>query len=146
MLRVAVSRWEWQLMAKTKFRVNQRGVKLLFDGESHPVQTGLKAKADVVGALCQRLAPRGESGDLARNIVVRRHRGFGTNGWSVAALTHYAYYVHEGTRPHVILPKKQKLLRWENPDGEVVFAARARHPGTRPQPFLLAALGFVFKP
>ncbi|MFD0208946.1 hypothetical protein ACFVH9_07400 [Streptomyces hirsutus] len=48
-------------------------------------------------------------------------------------------YVLDGTRPHVIRPRRAKALRFEA-GGEVVFAAYARHPGTRPNNFLGRAL------
>lgn len=38
----------------------------------------------------------------------------------------------EGTRPHVILPKKRKVLKFEA-GGGVVFARKVNHPGTKPQ-------------
>jgi hypothetical protein len=43
-------------------------------------------------------------------------------------------FLNDGTRPHEILPKNAKALRFET-DGQVVFAARAQHPGTEPDPF-----------
>ncbi|MFF7967076.1 hypothetical protein ACFZC3_17160 [Streptomyces sp. NPDC007903] len=49
-------------------------------------------------------------------------------------------YVLEGTRPHIIRPRRAKgVLRFEI-DGQVVFAKVARHPGTRPNNFLGQAL------
>lgn len=56
-------------------------------------------------------------------------------GGSVSANTHYALYVHEGTRPHVIRPRRAKALRFVV-GGRVVFAQRVNHPGTRARPFL----------
>lgn len=47
----------------------------------------------------------------------------------------YAVYVEFGTRPHEIRPVHARALRFEAA-GEVVFAARVQHPGTRPQPFI----------
>ncbi|MFE3118765.1 hypothetical protein [Streptomyces niveus] len=48
-------------------------------------------------------------------------------------------YVLDGTRPHVIRPRRAKALRFEV-GSSVVFAAYARHPGTRPNDFLGRAL------
>ena len=43
----------------------------------------------------------------------------------------YAVYVDQGTRPHVILPRRASALRFETAEG-VVFARRVKHPGTVP--------------
>jgi hypothetical protein len=43
-------------------------------------------------------------------------------------------FLNDGTRPHEIVPRSAKALRFET-DGKVVFAARAQHPGTAPDPF-----------
>ncbi|MFJ6014456.1 hypothetical protein [Streptomyces sp. NPDC092952] len=51
-----------------------------------------------------------------------------------------ARYVLDGTRPHIIRPRKKNgVLRFEV-GGRVVFSAYARHPGTRPNNFLERAL------
>ena len=41
----------------------------------------------------------------------------------------------EGTQPHIIEPKRAKVLRFEF-GGQEVFAARVRHPGIKANPFL----------
>ena len=52
----------------------------------------------------------------------------------------YALDVHEGTRPHVILPRNRKALRFTSRRGALVFALRVMHPGTSGRPFLRDAL------
>jgi hypothetical protein len=47
--------------------------------------------------------------------------------------------VHDGTRPHIIRPKRAQALRFRI-GGRVVFAKVVHHPGTRPRPFLDKAL------
>jgi hypothetical protein len=51
----------------------------------------------------------------------------------------YAGFVHEGTAPHDIFPKKRKCLRWAGRSG-FVFAKKVHHPGTKPDQFLYKAL------
>ena len=41
----------------------------------------------------------------------------------------HAPFVVFGTRPHVILPKNGKCLRWFGPSGKPVFAKKVNHPG-----------------
>lgn len=51
----------------------------------------------------------------------------------------YAEWVHDGTRPHTIRPRRAKALRFVV-GGRVVYAKVVQHPGTRPRPFLDRAL------
>lgn len=44
----------------------------------------------------------------------------------------YAKFVHDGTRPHLILPRVKKALYWPGADHPV---RRVNHPGTPPNPF-----------
>lgn len=54
---------------------------------------------------------------------------------SVHAMADYALYVHEGSRPHLIRPRRAKALRFQI-GGRTVFARLVRHPGVRARPFL----------
>lgn len=51
----------------------------------------------------------------------------------------YAPFVHDGTRPHIIRPRRAQALRFAV-GGRIVYARRVRHPGTRARPFLDRAL------
>lgn len=54
------------------------------------------------------------------------------------ALAPYAPFVHDGTRPHLILPRAKQALRWVK-NGKFVFARKVHHPGTKPDQFLYEA-------
>jgi hypothetical protein len=58
---------------------------------------------------------------------------------SGAARQEYAMFVHEGTKPHVIKPRRKKVLSWKGPEGRV-FASSVNHPGTPARPWLRDAL------
>ncbi len=45
----------------------------------------------------------------------------------------YAIFVHEGTKPHVILPVNKKALYWQ---GAAHPVRKVNHPGTQPRPFM----------
>ncbi|MGW3736680.1 hypothetical protein [Streptomyces sp. NPDC005148] len=49
------------------------------------------------------------------------------------------HYVLNGTRAHVIRPRRAKALRFEV-GGRVMYFAYIRHPGSRANPFLQRAL------
>lgn len=54
----------------------------------------------------------------------------------------YAMYVHEGTRPHVIKPRRARVLAWfagGGTSGPLRFATRVNHPGTKARPWLATA-------
>lgn len=54
----------------------------------------------------------------------------------VEAHAEYAMFVHEGTRPHTIMPRNVKVLAWKPRGGDVVYAKHVNHPGTKAQPWL----------
>lgn len=56
----------------------------------------------------------------------------------IIASQKYAEGLHEGTKPHVIRPKKGKFLSWMGPGGRV-FARSVNHPGAKARPWLLQA-------
>lgn len=63
---------------------------------------------------------------------------------TVTADASYALDVHEGTRPHLILPRTGRVLAWKPASGgPMVFSTRARHPGTTGRPFLADALDVI---
>jgi len=51
----------------------------------------------------------------------------------------YAIFVHEPTRPHIIEPRRAKVLRFII-GGKVIFAKKVKHPGTKGQPFFEKAI------
>lgn len=53
--------------------------------------------------------------------------------------TPYAIFVEKDTKPHIIVPRNAKVLRFPK-NGKIVFAARVKHPGSRGQSVLLRAL------
>jgi HK97 gp10 family phage protein len=50
----------------------------------------------------------------------------------------YSIYVEYGTKPHLILPRYARALRFETEDG-IVFAKKVYHPGSAPNPFVRRA-------
>lgn len=81
--------------------------------------------------------PPGEQGGAhLRDTIVKRFVQEGTRPvWRVGSEHPIAALHHDGTRPHEIVPRRARLLRWAKA-GVVYFATRVQHPGTRPNPYL----------
>ena len=54
----------------------------------------------------------------------------------VSTNTKYARIFEEGSRPHVIRPKKKKALYWAGASHPV---RQVNHPGTKPKPYMIPA-------
>lgn len=75
-----------------------------------------------------------KTGNLERSLGKTRIPG----GWEVghdSRVAPYARFVHDGTRPHVIVPKNKKSLRWAG-GGLFHFAKKVNHPGNRPDKWM----------
>lgn len=64
---------------------------------------------------------------------------------TVTSDTDHARDLHEGTKPHIIKPRRapQLVFFWRK-KGRVVHKNKVFHPGTPANPFLLRALKIVF--
>ena len=87
-------------------------------------------------------APRrsGRMADSLQFVLGARQATFSTGSFEGVD---YTPFVIDGTRPHVILPRRARHLRFVI-GGRVIFARRVRHPGTRPNPFPQRALERIF--
>lgn len=90
--------------------------------------------AEVIKTSLRATAPKGKTGRLRESITWRRSPG------EVRFLADaVAKYVIEGTRPHVIRPRRARALHWQQA-GEDIFAMRVNHPGTKSNDFRLRAI------
>lgn len=81
-----------------------------------------------------------DTGRLRASIRAEPPRIFSLRGSvTVGSDLEYAGYVNDGTRPHVIRPRRARALRFRV-GGRVVYARLVNHPGTRAKPFLDRAL------
>ncbi|MDN5919087.1 MAG: hypothetical protein L0I76_29000 [Pseudonocardia sp.] len=105
----------------------------------------LMRRADNAANYQRRACPRhtGLLQSTIRTQLSRRPRPSASGGSRPAALaiagreglTPYLGYVLNGTNPHVIVPNRAKALRFVS-GGQVRFAKRVNHPGTRAKPFV----------
>lgn len=81
------------------------------------------------------------TGELSGSIISRVRTVKGEREGHVIAIPEHAIFVNEGTKPHVILPKRATVLSffWAR-KGIHAFFKKVNHPGTKPNPFLWKAL------
>lgn len=95
----------------------------------------LSNRTERVANIARREAP-GRMGDYISWKVSEGPRGL----QGVIVCDHHAVrWVLDGTRPHLIRPRRAKVLRFEV-GGRVVYTNLVRHPGTKPNNFLGRAL------
>jgi len=82
------------------------------------------------------------TGALQASIHMRHYRDPRGQYVEVGSNLSYAYMHHEGTRPHIILPKKAKILKFMS-RGQMVYAHRVMHPGTKRNPYLKEPMRLV---
>lgn len=126
-------------MAQVKFVSNRAGLNEVLSSPSGPVFKMVKKwQAATLGA-----ANRATPADTGRLRGANEPTPVVVAGQKVVAgvenPTEYAMFVHEGTKPHVILPKNAKVLTWKPRGGARVFARKVNHPGTKAQPWLARA-------
>ncbi|MGW3565136.1 hypothetical protein ACWDSL_14795 [Streptomyces sp. NPDC000941] len=99
------------------------------------VERRLRERTERVTNIAEREAP----GSMGRYISWKIQDGPGGLRGVIVCDHPAVRYVLNGTRPHIIRPRRSKVLRFDV-DGRTVFAAYVRHPGTRPNNFLARAL------
>lgn len=109
-------------------------------GQHHAGRLVLRTTAAVL-ARAKATAPV-RTGRLRASLESRIVRSRGEVVGEVSSPLNYMSYVHEGTRRHVIRPRRARALRFPMPAGSssIVFAMRVDHPGTRANPFLRQAM------
>lgn len=122
-------------------RLRNRELQQLLEGRQGPTMRFLMGKStQMKGRARIRVGKR--SHDLERSIATRPITVGGQPGVAVGVFggraARYAMIHHDGSRPHVIQASPGKLLRFEI-GGDVIFAKRVRHPGTKPNRFLTDA-------
>lgn len=76
-----------------------------------------------------------QTGKLRASIHMRHSRRGAGQFIEVGSPLKYALMHHEGTRPHIIVPNRARVLRF-SAGGRVVYTHAVRHPGTRANKYL----------
>lgn len=124
------------------------GFHAVFESQSGLVGRDIDRRATRVQQVAKSLVgTRYATGRLRRDITKRWVTS--RSGRMViqvgSANVKHALMHHEGTKPHIIRAKNAKVMRYVNRDGNVVFAQRVFHPGTRANRYLEKALPFALR-
>jgi len=126
-------------MSRVVFR--EKAIDKLLDSPRGQVGRYLNIKGSKIQA-----AARGQAGfktgALRASIHMRHMRDSRGQYIKIGSPLRYALAHHEGTKPHLITPKKRQALRFFS-KGFMVFAQMVRHPGTRPNRYLTDNLRLI---
>lgn len=116
-------------------RIDQGKLGRLLRARGGIAERVLRRRTERVAGFARVEAP-GSMGDYIGTRIEDGPRGL----VGVVECNHPAVrFVLDGTKPHVIRPRRASALRFEL-GGRVVFAKRVNHPGTRANNFLARAL------
>lgn len=125
-------------MARSKFEIIDSGVAELFHAPHGDVNRHMQRTARRIVLLAKRNVGV-HTGRTRASISYKMLNAGGDVLVEVTARSPAALLHHRGSRPHVILPQRGRTLKFKS-GGRVVYARQVVHPGTRPNPYLLAAL------
>lgn len=117
-----------------KFVLNVRAYKELTESPSGLVGRYLRKRAVILQSLARKQVGV-KTGHLKKSIryqVVRDSKGLIA---TVGANNRIALMHHNGTRPHIILPRRAQTLRFYS-HGRIVYSKMVHHPGTKPNRYL----------
>ena len=90
-----------------------------------------------------------KTGRLYRSIRVYDHRSVAIGQTiKIGTAVPYAKYHHDGTKPHMIYPKRKQVLKFKSGTliGGDVFARSVHHRGTKPNRFLKDNIKYMYMP
>lgn len=123
-----------------RYRPNQAAVNAMLHGRTGPVVLHLANKGREGSGHARRLVGV-KSGDLKATIgfrIVRSNPGYNVeiHAGGTPKTMRYVMPHHDGARPHVIRPRRKRVLKFQS-GGKTVFARKVNHPGNRGTHFLL---------
>ena len=93
----------------------ERGFEGLADDIDRETTLSMQLSSDLLAAEAKRRAPRGTTSILAESVQPLPTKGSFTGGsleGGAVALAPYALFVERGTRPHLIIPRVRRALRF----------------------------------
>lgn len=124
------------------FRYDQKGEDHILRSKNGPTYNHIKDLAEKVHSRA-RVQVGVDTGDLRASLYVSDSTNpGGMASFVIGSENPIAHLHHEGSRPHLILPKKATLLNFGG-YGTIVYAKAVHHPGTRPNRYLTDPLDAV---
>lgn len=115
-------------------RIDEVALENLVNNPKGDVAKFLRKKSIILQTLAKKQVGA-QSGALRRSISYRLSRnGRGLVAY-IGANNRVALMHHEGTRPHIIRPKRAQTLRFYS-HGRIVYSKLVHHPGTKPNRYL----------
>jgi hypothetical protein len=117
-----------------KFVLNKSAYEVLTQSPNGDVGKYLRKRAMILQALAKRQVGV-QTGALRKSIryqVVRDSKGLIA---TVGSGNRIALMHHNGTKPHIILPRRAQTLRFYS-HGRIVYSKMVHHPGTKPNKYL----------
>lgn len=119
---------------KIDVKINQAKLRRMLNAPTGEVGRLMRGRAEKA-RMHARAQVGKRSGALAMSIYIDQSMRAGGQRLSIGSNLSYAAYVHEGTRPHMIVPRGGEILRFTQ-KGRVVYSRAVMHPGTKPNKFL----------
>lgn len=117
-----------------KFVLNKAAYEVLTESPNGQVGKYLRKRAIILQALAKKQVGV-QTGALRKSIryqVVRDSKGLIA---TVGSGNRIALMHHNGTKPHIILPRRAQTLRFYS-HGRIVYSKLVHHPGTKPNKYL----------
>lgn len=114
---------------------NEPALDYLLRNPAGPVGRDLSKRGNKVLAAA-RIQVGVSTENLKKSLKVVHNRTTRSQYVKVGSTTvKYALAHHEGTRPHIITPKRAQVMVFES-KGQVIYATRVKHPGTKANRYL----------
>lgn len=126
-----------------KFVLNKAGFEEITRSPTGLTGKYLRKKAIILQALAKKQVGV-DTGALRKSIryqVVQDSKGLLA---TVGANNRIALMHHNGTKPHIILPKRAQTLRFYS-HGRIVYSKLVHHPGTKPNKYLTDNLSHAIR-
>lgn len=117
-----------------KFVLDKAAYEVLTQSPTGDVGKYLRRRSMILQALAKKQVGV-QTGALRKSIsyrVVRDSKGLIA---TVGSGNRIALMHHNGTKPHIILPRRAQTLRFYS-HGRIVYSKMVHHPGTKPNKYL----------